>query len=462
MGKIKIPDLQKEALQISKQLWMHDQFNITKLYLGIDNLFRKYNEKNKLNGQSVIIPMQTGVTYKFICYKNVTALESSEGKVYISKDMSKEEAKWRLELINDVLSDVKVGIGPEYPDDFKKHLETAKKGEMLIYNITSFIVKEKTNSQIILKEFNINCNNTKLENINNNLVYINLNDSNSIQNLYNYIADKRTANVSVRFIKKEYRDKSLSEYTKNLKNKEIKKIQLGNNFICVQNQNGKYHWFDENGTTIDEETAKTIITWANNAPVEYTYISDKHDLLEEYESNEFINQIQQLSANQDFDQIVATIKEECIRKNNKVLIKINSLKKNKSGNFEYINYGFVNTDRGFTIYEIELDNNENVSKLKPVPIKDFIEFCKTKFNEKYMLIQNDITEACLNRNISLNKEQLTDLTNKASKENMLIKDEDIFSINNSIDSLLNALSNDKSKPEKIKERESRKKDDRER
>ena len=79
-----------------------------------------------------------------------------------------------------------------------------------------------------------------------------------------------------------------------------------------------------------------------------------------------------------------------------------------------------------------------------------------------MLIQNDITEACQNRNISLNKEQLTDLTNKASKENMLIKDEDIFSINNSIDSLLNALSNDKSKPEKIKEIESRKKDDRER
>lgn len=393
-------------------------YDITRLYLRLEQVFDKYYKKGLAQeGEEFYIPMPLFVTLRLKFYEgateiyadNVTATNISEGPILSKEDSAKKEYS-TLKHWGQLLHYQNMAIGEPCPRELEQALSNMKPGMIVSFTEgRSYICKKNDKFQLVLNRiFDGDIKNIDITKFCEQKE-INLSKANpaEFQNFYqrNRKLLSHTTEFSYTFLDKVYiQIKNIEEKVSRFRSL---KVQLGPvALIARKSVRGKVRWYSATGKQVSKEQVAYLLGVLNTQPVITTYERQQPTELKTAEDTEFRLSIEKLLDAELYEKAYSELLKYSSRNNTDLTIKTTGILKNEES---YSAGSLVFKDgKAFLVSYADASFDE-VKEISSLSEKEFSTICSQKYKESFRRIYaytlREIQELYASKNDTIQENQ---------------------------------------------------------
>lgn len=381
------------------------KYDILNLYLKLEKASKKFFEINEMTeGDTFTIPLEDGSFLEHKFYKDCTTVDLINPDKTIKSAITREDSYKKeysfLDGYTQALKNSEMGIGPHYPEELKEFLKNIKVGEVLVFdNGKSFVCSLNDGEQLNLIQTSNNTKVPHISEINKSKSYsVILSNKLSLQHFYSAVRDNYNDDLRCRITTTNKAQELINRCYAGL-DKKTKKIKIGPNEFKVKKSinSNKMKWYDNNGNKIEEEKVKLLLGWLDIVPVITEFKREETDPQNEFNDNIIREEINKLFAGKYFMDAADMLSKYCVANNQELSINLSSYIDN-NGNYEATTFVFRSDNNNCRIFKLSYADNDftkDPNQIEEVDEADFYEFCEQKFDERFIMIENDIKKEIL-------------------------------------------------------------------
>ena len=151
-----IPDWQRKMYAAIRKAIEESKYDMVNVYLKLEQVSKGYLASGEMQeGDEIKIPLENKITLIQRFYNNYSTLEAigkNRSQMLIKDTDSYKKEYGKLDALTLGLEQSDLGIGPHYPEEFKKALADMKPGQMFIYGTgATYLCIGSSNEHVQLK-----------------------------------------------------------------------------------------------------------------------------------------------------------------------------------------------------------------------------------------------------------------------------------------------------------------------
>ena len=172
--------------------------------------------------------------------------------------------------------------------------------------------------------------------------------------------------------------------------------------ICVTIKKSRMSgvkYYNSDNQVMDEEQLQKIYAWMDTCPVMVGFERENASLEDNFNDSLFNFEIEQYISEGKFQYVIDLIKNYCTENKGGVKVIFKSYIRNNY-DYEAVGYVFSFENEAMILRRAVFDDNDiekRIIALKKVGSREFLEFCDTKYNSDYFLIQNKKKQVLMNQ-----------------------------------------------------------------
>lgn len=434
-------DWQYSMFSAMRVAMKQNHFDLLNLYLKLEKASKKYLESGEMKeGDFFEVPFENGTIFKISFFKDYSTVIAKHYDGTIDNAITKNDSYHKeyryLIAASNMLKVYDLGIGPRYPKEFENLIRNAKVGDAFRFdngklyvcdfkheNGISFVRSMDYDQIPSLKDIDLS-----------ERRYVSFHSPLEFQQFFREVKNQYTNSLNFKMTSITEARGILNSLISNID--DTKKLKIGPNWFIIQKskEDKGLVYYNQNGERISEETMLFYLSWLNASlnkiEIErYSDISPKVD----FEDTGLMCTFEEMCNNKDFTKAIQLIRGYCKEHDGVFQLNMSSYVKTND-DYKATSFIIKSENQKVSFYQAT-HKDDNLSKdietLTPISELELLSYFETIYNEKYIMIQNEVMQEILNSFPNWKEE----LIEKYIKEKVdhIMKDTKVFNFNTEID-----------------------------